>query len=313
MCAAALVAGCAHAPRVEYPAAAAGAVELTQTPFYAQETHQCGPAALAIALDASGAAVTPDDLVPQIYLPGRRGSLQIELIAATRRHQRIPYVLAPEAAALFAEVAAGHPVLVLQDLGIGPLHVWHYAVVIGYSAQPQRVLLRSGTTRRLDMAFDDFAATWRKSGFWALVVLPADVLPATAEAGRYIDSIVPLETLGDFATARAAYATALARWPDDPLALFGLANADYRLGDFTAAQATYAALLARSPGNAIVLNNLAEVLIARGCPNAALQSVDQALRGNPDATVGAAIADTRAKALAARAAGREHDAAGCAR
>jgi len=264
-------------------------------------------------LDAAGTTVTPDDLVPQIYLPGRHGSLQIELIAASRRHQRIPYVLAPEAAALFAEVAAGHPVLVLQDLGVGPLHVWHYAVVIGYSAQPQRVVLRSGTTRRLEMAFEDFAATWRKSDFWALAVLPADVLPATADARRYVDSIVPLETLGDFATARTAYTTALARWPDDPLALFGLANVDYRLGDLAAAQATYRALLERSPGNAIVLNNLAEVLLARGCPNAALDSVDEALRGKPDATIGAAIADTRAKARAARDAGHAHDAAECAR
>ena len=76
--------------------------------------------------------------------------MQLELIAAARRHQRIPYVLAPDAGAMFAELDAGHPVLVLQDLGVGPLHVWHYAVVIGYEDEPQQVVLRSGTTERLE-------------------------------------------------------------------------------------------------------------------------------------------------------------------
>ena len=267
-----------------------------------------------MVLDAAGLAVTPDELVPQIYLPGRRGSLQVELIAAARRHQRIPYVLAPDVAALFQEVAGGHPVLVLQDLGVGPLHVWHYAVVIGYAPDTKRVLLRSGTTRRLEMRFADFAQSWQKGQQWALVVLPATALPATADAKRYVDSVVPLETLGDVATARTAYASALARWPNEPLALFGLANADYRLGDFTGAEANYRALLAMSPGNAIVLNNLAEVLLARGCPNAAAATAEAALRNAAsDSAIGAAIADTRAKASAARSAGRDRDDAECAR
>jgi tetratricopeptide (TPR) repeat protein len=271
-----LIAGCAQRIIPPFPVDATNVVELADTPFYAQETHECGPAALATVLDASGAAVTPDELVPQIFMPGRRGSLQVELIAASRRHQRIPYVLAAQIDALFAEIAAGHPVLVLQDLGVGPLHVWHYAVVIGYAAQTQRIVLRSGTTRRLEMRYADFVRSWQKSEQWALVVLPADELPATADAKRYVESIVPLETLGDIATARTAYATALGRWPTNTLALFGLANAEYRLGDLAAAAATYRALLAQAPDNAIVLNNFAEVLLARGCPNAA---ADVAMRG----------------------------------
>src|SRR5262249_44452733 len=129
-----------------------------------------------------------------------------------------------------------------------------------------------------------------------------------------VESIVPFETLGDIATARTAYATALARWPNDPLALFGLANADYRLGDFGAAEATYRTLLETAPDNAMVLNNLAEVLIARGCPNAATATAEAAQRvASPDGAVVAAIADTRAKAMAARNAGRHQDGVDCAR
>ena len=51
----------------EFPTTPGAGVELTQTPFFPQQSHQCGPAALATALGASGVDVTPDDLVPQTY------------------------------------------------------------------------------------------------------------------------------------------------------------------------------------------------------------------------------------------------------
>ncbi|MEO7385334.1 MAG: hypothetical protein ABIX37_00195, partial [Gammaproteobacteria bacterium] len=48
--------------------------ELTGVPFFPQTIHQCGPAALATVLGASGVIATPDELAPLVYLPGRRGS-----------------------------------------------------------------------------------------------------------------------------------------------------------------------------------------------------------------------------------------------
>jgi hypothetical protein len=301
---------CAHAPPVTFPTMAGRGIELSTTPFFAQETHQCGPAALAMMLGAVGVNATPAELVSQTYLPGRRGSLQLELIAAARRHQRIPYVLAPGTSDLFAELDAGHPVLVLQDLGVGPLHVWHYAVVIGYEAEPQQVVLRSGVTERLVMPFADFAPTWRKSGEWAAVILAADVLPATATADKYVESIVPVEALGHIDVARIAYATALSRWPDNLLALFGLANTEHQLGQLAAAENTYERLLRLAPDNPVVLNNLAEVTLARGCPSRAGGYAERAVALVPSGSeLEAAVADTRSKAVAARNAGR--DAVGC--
>ncbi|MET0987939.1 MAG: hypothetical protein ABW034_21275, partial [Steroidobacteraceae bacterium] len=65
-------------------------VELEQVPFFPQAEYQCGPAALATVLEAAGVATTPDALVPIVYLPARKGTLQTELVAATRRFDRIP-------------------------------------------------------------------------------------------------------------------------------------------------------------------------------------------------------------------------------
>ena len=297
-----IVCGCAHVARPGFPATTSAGVELTQTPFFPQQLHECGPAALATALGASGVDVAPADLVPQTYLPGRKGSLQLELIAAARRHHRIAYVLAPEPAVLIAELDAGHPVVVLQDLGVGPLHVWHYAVVIGYRADEQQIVLRSGTSERLVMAYDDFLRSWRGGGYWGLVVLDSET---AAGDGRRND------LCRVHRTARGArrYRNRARRLRDCAHALARQRRCAVRprqhrtqtRSPSAAAEQTYRRLLELSPDNAIVLNNLAEVLLDRGCAAAALAYADAALERVPAGSdVEAAVRDTRAQAAAAR-------------
>ena len=105
---------------------------IKSVPFFAQAKHQCGPAALAMVLQWSGVDVTPKQLVSFVYLPVKRGSLQWGLISAARRHGRLAYVFTGMAD-LIQEVAAGNPVVVLQNLGLRWLPKWHYAVVVGYN------------------------------------------------------------------------------------------------------------------------------------------------------------------------------------
>src|SRR5690606_16550407 len=104
--------------------------------------------ALATILAHEGLPVDAEALAPAVYVEGLRGSLQAELLAATRRHGFVPYRLEPDPLALFAEVESGKPVLVMQNLGLPRFPVWHYAVVVGFDPEQERVLLRSGTERR---------------------------------------------------------------------------------------------------------------------------------------------------------------------
>src|SRR5262249_47579541 len=60
--------------------------ELVAVPFFPQSDYECGPAALATVMVAAGVKVTPEELVPEVYLPERKGSLQVEMLAAPRRH-----------------------------------------------------------------------------------------------------------------------------------------------------------------------------------------------------------------------------------
>ena len=299
-----LLAGCAaHAPVLPraLPASAAPSAEIARAPFFPQEDYQCGPAALATVLGHSGLEVTPVELAPQVYLPQRKGSLQIELIAAARRHGRIPVIVSPELGALIAELQAGRPVLVLQNLRLRTWPAWHYAVVVGYDAQSDVLLLRSGRTRRLETPADEFLRTWRLAGRWAVVTLVPGELPASSGPRGYLEAVAAMESAGAGpATLISAYRAALTRWPQSFVARFGLANALRSGGELAEAEASYRTLLAERPDEPAVVNNLADVLVARGCPDEALRLLDRILDTDGADALGAALQKTRAEALATR-------------
>ncbi|MCC5871343.1 MAG: PA2778 family cysteine peptidase [Gammaproteobacteria bacterium] len=255
-------------PRV-MPELPANGVELTDTPFHPQERYQCGPAALATVLQKAGVDTSPDALVNQVWLPDRQGSLQLELVAATRRHERVAYVIAPELRSLLAEVQAGRPVLVMQNLGTSWYPVWHFAVVIGFEPERGRILLRSGTTERQGMSLRRFLRSWELAESWAMVALPADELPADPDRRRYLAALADLESTGRPVLAASGYRAWLAQAPQDALALFGLANSHLALDEPEAAEEVLLRLLEVRPGDAAASNNLARLLLTRGCATAA--------------------------------------------
>jgi tetratricopeptide (TPR) repeat protein len=252
-------------------------LELADVPFFPQETDQCGPAALATVLAYSGRPTTPEALAPRVYLPGREGSLQLELVAAARRHDRIPYVIQPSLPALTAELDAGRPVVVLQNLGLARWAVWHYSVVVGYDVREDVVMLRSGARKRLEMSAYRFARTWELGKRWGMVVLRPGELPAANDPDGYLRAVANQEAVTGPAGLAGAYRAAVERWPESRVARFGLANALRADGQVTAAVAEYRALLAASPADAAALNNLADAFNALGCREQALNAVEQAL------------------------------------
>lgn len=273
--------------------------ELTETPFFPQQRYQCGPAALLTVLTYSGVRTDMDTLVQQVYLPARQGSLQAELTAATRRAGRIPWRLAPAADALVAELDAGRPVLVLQNLGVGWWPRWHYAVVVG--VDDDRVVLRSGVERRRMMRSGTFLATWRRAGSWAFVALRPDELPAERDRDRWFRTLSELEEAGQYALAAEAWEQALDVWPGSAVALFGLANSRYGLADWVSAEADYRRLLDDRPRLAAARNNLALTLLQMGRFDEAQSEAERALAAAAgEADLARSVRDTLAQIRAAR-------------
>lgn len=281
-----LLAGCATPLQSErLPAAAfSEPVELTDVAFFPQEQYQCGPAALATALHWAGKAVTPQALTPQVYVPAKQGSLQLELVANARRHGTVAYVLRPQLADLLAEVAAGHPVIVFQNLGLSWYPKWHYAVVVGFDLARDEMVLRSGLEARHTVPLAVFERTWRRADYWAMVLMPPGRLPRTAEEMPYVQAVVALERLQRWEETSAAYRAALARWPASLAATLGLGNSRYGLGDFAGAEQAYRAAAAAHPASGVAHNNLAQTLADQGRWTEAEAAVERALAlGGPHA------------------------------
>lgn len=270
-------------------------LELRGTPFFPQEDYQCGPAALATVLRASGIAVEPAALAPQVFLPGRRGSLQADLIGATRRHGRLAYQLPGTGQALLAELEEGRPVLLLQNLGVARLPVWHYAVLVGYDASRDVAVLRSGRHERLEMRWQHFARSWDRAGRWAITTLPPAVIPDTADATRFLDAAAGLEAAGQSRAATTAYEAAITRWPDEPFAWLGRGNVAYADGDLATAADAYTRAAILAPDNAAVRNNLGQALADAGCMTESRTQLARAIALAANSPLAATIEATRAK------------------
>ena len=93
--------GCSALQRTQMPprpAIGPGGYELVGVPFYPQTAYQCGPATLAMALTYQGLSITPEELKSQVFTPALKGSLQMDMVGATRRHGKIAYeITGPEA------------------------------------------------------------------------------------------------------------------------------------------------------------------------------------------------------------------------
>jgi hypothetical protein len=255
--------------------------ELDAVPFYPQEKYQCGPATLAMALTWSGLPITPEALKSQVYTPSRKGSLQMTMVGATRRHGKIAYEI-DDPDDLFPEIAAGHPVIVLQNLGLSWIPVWHYAVVIGYDLSAGDVVLRSGTTKRKVMSYFLFEKTWARSKYWGMMVLDPDRIPAQAEEIKYLTAVLGLEKARQFQAAVTGYRTALKRWPASLNARIGLGNSYYALGDLKRAESAFREATELHPDSAAAFNNLAYVLLEQGRRSDALAAAQKAVElGGP--------------------------------
>jgi tetratricopeptide (TPR) repeat protein len=268
------------ADRGELPARA----EITSVPFFPQAQYYCGPAALATALAWSGLAVMPDDLVAQVYTPEREGTFAADMVSAARRNGR----LAVEINALDAvlrELAAGHPVVVFQNLSLAIFPQWHFAVAVGYDLNERQIILRSGTHQRLMVPLDAFENTWRRANHWALVVLPPDRSPAAADMTHWLDAAAGLERAARPQEAEVAYETFLTRWPGNRAAQIGRANALYASSRFESAEQAYKTVLDRDPLMAEAWNNLAYALHRQGKRDEAVRAAERAVSiaaGNAD-------------------------------
>ncbi|MEC9020496.1 MAG: PA2778 family cysteine peptidase, partial [Pseudomonadota bacterium] len=190
-----LLTGCARSPVLleSTKASLTPQTELTDVPFYAQTEYQCGPATLAMVLNHEGVDVGLDELIPQVFLPGRDGSVQPEMLATVRRYERLAIPIRSTMDALLTHLEAGDPVVVMQNLALPAFPMWHYAVAIGFDLPNETLVLRSGEIERHTLSFSRFDATWARTERWGFVVSQPGTLPEGVTARNALEAISAFE------------------------------------------------------------------------------------------------------------------------
>jgi len=259
------------------PATLKQPVELSSVPFYPQKDYQCGPAALATVISHQGRDVDLAELTRKVYIPERGGSLQLELIAAAREYELIPYKLATELDTVLHEVTAGRPALVLQNLGVSWYPRWHYAVIVGYDLKARELILRSGTIERYRLSLYTFEHTWRRGKRWAMILLKPGELPVAGDDWRYMNAIVGFEQKNNWPLLDKAYQAGLQRWTQSRELLMGYGNNLYMQGQLAEALIQYEKVIADDSNFAAAYNNAGQVYAELGQFKKAEQYMQRAI------------------------------------
>ena len=280
-CLVAALAGCALLPSVpanlENTVQTQASVELDEVPFFSQQDFYCGPSALAMVLNHQGEKTQPEHLAELVYLPGRQGSLQLEMLAAPRRMGYLAYQIEPTLPALFAALNEKSPVVVLLNLALPMAPQWHYAVVVGYDAGNNSMILRSGDQRRELIKLPTFLKLWQRSENWGFTVINAKAsAPAYTNAQNYLNAAVALER-SSIDQAAHAYNQGGNTWPGQAYFHFGLGNIEFGLGYFQEAEQNYRKAVGVYPELADGWNNLAEALLKLDRKSEARAAINKAI------------------------------------
>lgn len=276
-----LLQACSGLPLKEYAETIAPRRQL-DVPFIAQQQFYCGPAALAEVAQYYGIDANQNELAKRLFIPGKKGSLAVEMQAASRRLGLLPYPLAKDFHALLREISSGNPVLVFQNLSFSWWPQWHYALAVGYDLDSEELILHSGSHAYYRMPFSTFIATWDRTDNWARVMVDSSRLPVTAEPVATISSAYAFEQTGHPELAAGFYALAAERWPDSQPVLTAQANLALSQGENQRAIALFAHLLTFSAEDPALWNNYAYSLLAGGCKEQALTAISRAEALAPD-------------------------------
>lgn len=251
--------------------------QIDNVPFIDQPAGYCGPATLTMVLRWAGQQAVLDEIAPEVYTPGMKGSLQMDMISASRRHgmMAVPIKGLPS---LLQEVKEGHPVIIFENLGLSWAPQWHYAVVLGYDLPDQKIIMHSGHEAFKHWDMSHFERSWMLGDYWGLVVLPAGDLALSAGELANVSAAAGLEQSGQVSGAEKSYQAVLKQWPGSLAALIGLGNIAYSKKDFKQAVQFLVRATRAYPDAAAAWHNLAIAQSAAGMNAKAHASAQEALK-----------------------------------
>ncbi len=281
-----MLAGCQATPQTDRltdqpPATLPAAHYISEVPFTAQQQYYCGPTTLSEVFGYHGQQIAPEAIAPTLFIPGREGSLQLEMVSATRQFGFLPYSEQGTLPRLLQLVSADIPVIVFQNLSVAWLPQWHYAVIIGYDLHAATVTLHTGVTPDYTMPMTVFERTWARGNHWMLAPLPRHKISGHLHAFTYVSAAYDMLTTGQASHAVGYLEAATTQWPEHWLAYFLLGNY-YLTAKPEQAIHWFEKGFHAGQYQPAYLNNFAHVLAQEGCQQQALALLRMGIQAFPD-------------------------------
>lgn len=197
---------------------------IQSVPFFPQQQFYCGPTTLSEVFGYYGESTSPNDIAPKLFIPNKEGSLQLEMVSATRQFGFLPYTERGTLSSIMSLVKDDIPVVVFQNLSIQLFPQWHYAVVIGFDSDKGTVTLHTGLTPNHEMSLELFERTWGRGNYWYLAPVPPNVTSSEMRPFTYISAAYDMLKVGDKSRALAFLETASRTWPSYWLSYFLIGN-----------------------------------------------------------------------------------------
>jgi ABC-type bacteriocin/lantibiotic exporter with double-glycine peptidase domain len=143
---------------------------IPRLPFAEQRKDWCGPAALAAVLQYHGEKTTAAEIAKQIYLPGYRGALNLDLLLWARKRGFSAWGGAGSPDRIRQAVARDLPVICMVRRR-GPLADRnHFVIIRGYDHPRGLWLVDDGSGKQKEARYADFDRAWQGCGRWMLVI-----------------------------------------------------------------------------------------------------------------------------------------------
>ncbi|UWZ80875.1 C39 family peptidase [Geoalkalibacter halelectricus] len=155
----AVLVGCTTAHKPQWSPGQPGLQFVEGVPFIAQQArNDCGPAALASLLAHQGLSLPLVQIEAAVYDERLGGTLLADMENFARLQGQEPRSGRGDPEWLQAMIDAGRPVVILVDMGFGPLRRPHYLVVFGYDSE--RFLVYDGRSAGVFIDRADLASRW---------------------------------------------------------------------------------------------------------------------------------------------------------
>jgi tetratricopeptide (TPR) repeat protein len=246
--------------------------------LFKQSDYHCGPSAIATILSNQKVEYSYDDIARKTFTPELKGTLQSEMKAVLRSYGVIPYELKGGIGAILAEASNDTPSIVLLNLGLKTVPVWHYTVITGFDKKEQKIYLSSPDGKETWMYFDEFESFLDRSGNWVIAALKPPLLPISADEDSILNAILDMYDVGEKESAKQAAIAYLSKKPSSYFGIITLANIYFSENDFKNAVFMYKEALKSNQKDAAALNNLALSLLRQNRPKEAVVYAKEAVK-----------------------------------